>query len=29
MSKPLAGKRAFVTGSSALLGEGIALRLAQ
>ena len=29
MSKPLAGRRAFVTGSSALLGEGIALRLAQ
>ncbi len=29
MIKPLAGKRALVTGSSALLGEGIALRLAQ
>lgn len=29
MTNPLAGKRALVTGSSALLGEGIALRLAQ
>ena len=29
MSRPLDGKRALVTGSSAGLGEGIALRLAQ